>query len=77
MIGLVIIIRATWGFAYFSYQVGAETYITEILVWPFMMLIPVSLAIFVLAILVRMAVDVHAILTGEPVKEARITSIDL
>lgn len=77
VIGLVIIIRATWGFAYFSYQVGAETYITEILVWPFMMLIPVSLAILVVATLVRMAVDVHAILTGQPVKEAMVTSIDL
>ena len=77
VIGLVIIMRATWDFAYFSYQVGAQTYITEILVWPWMMLIPVSLAILVLATVVRMAVDVHAILIGQPVKEAGVASIDI
>ena len=77
VIGLVIIIWATWDFAWFSYQVGAETYITEILVWPWMMLVPVALAILVLATIVRMAVDVHAILIGEPVREAGVSSIDV
>ena len=77
VIGLVIIVRATWDFAYFSYQVGAETYITEILVWPWMMLIPASLTILILATIVRMAVDVHAILIGQPVKEAGVPSIDI
>ena len=77
VIGLVIIIRATWDFAYFSYEVGAETYITEIPVWPWMMLIPASLAILVAATVVRMAVDVHAILIGQPVREAGVSSIDI
>lgn len=77
VIGLTIIIWATWDFAWFSYQVGAETYITEILVWPWMMLVPVALAILVLATVVRMAVDVHAILIGQPVREAGVSSIDI
>ena len=77
VIGLVIIIQATWDFAYFSYEVGAETYITEIPVWPWMMLIPAALAILVAATVVRMAVDVHAILIGQPVREAGVSSIDI
>ena len=77
VIGLVIIVWATWDFAYFSYQVNAETYITEIPVWPWMMLIPASLAILVAATVVRMAVDVHAILIGRPVREAGVSSIDI
>lgn len=73
---LVLIIRATWEFAFFSYQVGAETYITEILMWPWMMLIPISLGILAAATVVRMLVDLHAVLSGDPVKEERV-ALDL
>ena len=41
------------------------------------LLIPAALAILVAATVVRMAVDVHAILIGQPVREAGASSIDL
>ncbi len=71
---LAVVIDATWDFAFFSYQVGAKTYITEIIEWPWMMLIPMSLGIFATATIVRMLVDLHAVLTGSLVKEAQAAS---
>ena len=81
MHGLSIIILAvcvgeTFKFAYFSFEVSSKTYIADILLWPWMMLIPFSLGMLALATLVRMLVDLRAGLLGEPVKEELNSAIE-
>lgn len=71
---MVMIIVATFNFALFSYQVGARTNFMEFLLWPWMMLIPGSFAILVLATFARILVDLDAVLDGRPVKEALAVS---
>ena len=71
---MVLIIVATFNFALFSYQVGARTNFMEFLLWPWMMLIPGSFAILVLATFARILVDLDAVLDGRPVKEALAVS---
>ena len=79
--GLSIIILAvcvgeTFKFAYFSFEVNSKTYIADILLWPWMMLIPFSLGMLALATLVRMLVDLRAVLLGKPVKEELNSAIE-
>jgi len=69
IIVLLVCIRETWKFAYFSFEVNSKTYIADILLWPWMMLIPFSLGMLATATFVRILVDLRAVLLGEPVKE--------
>ncbi len=62
--------RWTFGFALTSLELGSRTYVSEILLWPWMMLIPVALAILALALVVRALVDLRATVSGRPVREA-------
>lgn len=62
--------RWTFDFALTSLTLGSRTYVSEILLWPWMMLIPVALGILALAVVVRIVVDLRAILSGERVREA-------
>ena len=58
----------TWHFALFSYELGSRSLLTEILLWPFMIVIPVSLAILVLSIVVRSINDVLDLRAGKPMR---------
>lgn len=66
--------RWTFEFALVSVELGSRTYVSGLLLWPWMMLIPVSLALLCLAVVVRTLVDLRATLRGEPVREEAVLS---
>lgn len=61
----IIFIYEAYDYAAFSYQISARSSIGELLLWPWMMLIPVSLAIGVLVALVQLIDSLRAF-TGHP-----------
>lgn len=63
------LVRWTFEFSLVSLELGSRTYVSELLLWPWMMLIPGSLALLGLAVAVRALVDLRATLRGEPVRE--------
>ncbi|MCL4743999.1 MAG: TRAP transporter small permease [Burkholderiaceae bacterium] len=67
---LGILFWQTFGFARSSFQFGARSYVADLLEWPWMMLIPVSLALLALAVAVRSLADLDRALDGEPTPEA-------
>lgn len=60
----------TFKFARSSYQFGARSYVADLLEWPWMMLIPASLALLAVAVLVRALADLDRALDGESTPEA-------
>lgn len=69
---LVILAWITWWtflFALFSAELGSRSYESGLLLWPWMMLIPFSLAVLCVAVVVRALVDVSLALKGEAVRE--------
>lgn len=67
---LWILIQQTWNFAWFSFELGARSPMARLPEWPWMMVIPGSLALLSLAILARAAGDAVRTLRGERLAEA-------
>ena len=65
---LWIILWETWRFATLSFELGSRSLIMEFILWPWMAVIPFSIAVLMLAIAARILVDLHAVLTGQPVR---------
>jgi TRAP-type C4-dicarboxylate transport system permease small subunit len=74
---LAIFAWKTWQFAFFSFELGSRSLLTEILLWPFMMVIPVSLATLVVAIIARSINDILALRTGKPMRSRLPPNEDL
>ena len=68
---LWVILRETWRFAELSFVLGSRSLIMEFTLWPWMAVIPFSVAVLMLAIAARILVDLHAVLTGQPVRLSR------
>ncbi len=66
---LAILFWQTFKFARSSYQFGARSYVADLLEWPWMMLIPASLALLALAVAVRSLADIDRALDGESTPE--------
>lgn len=71
---IVIVGLAYWTaqFALTSQALGSRSYVSGLTLWPWMMLIPVSLAALVLAIVVRTVADIRLAAAGRPVLEAAV-----
>ena len=65
---LWIVLWETWRFAKLSFDLGSRSLIMEFILWPWMAVIPFSIAVLMLAIAARILVDLHAVLTGQPVR---------
>ena len=65
---LWVILWETWRFASLSFELGSRSLIMEFILWPWMAVIPFSIAVLMLAIAARILVDLHAVLTGQPVR---------
>ncbi len=70
LVVLAFLIRETFAFAWSSLEFGARSYVSNLLEWPWMMLLPAALALLSISILARMATDLHATLLGQPLPEA-------
>lgn len=70
----VILWLAYWTaqFALTSQMFGSRSYVSGLTLWPWMMLIPVSLAALVLAIVIRALADLRLVAAGRPVLEAAV-----
>ena len=66
---LGILFWQTYAFAWSSYQFGARSYVADLPEWPWMMLIPVSLALLSLAVALRALGDLDRALDGAPTPE--------
>lgn len=66
---LLLPVRETFNFAWQSYQFGARSYVANLLEWPWMMIIPFSLATLAVAIFARMLGDLDRTLKGLPMRE--------
>lgn len=69
LVVLAWLVRWTLEFSVVSLELGSRTYVSGLLLWPWMMLIPASLALLCVAVAVRAVVDLRATLRGEPVRE--------
>ena len=67
---LGILFWQTYAFAWSSYQLGARSYVADLLEWPWMMLIPASLALLSLAVALRALADLDRALDGAASPEA-------
>lgn len=65
---LSIVLWETWRFTKLSFELGSRSLIMEFALWPWMAVIPLSVGILMLAMAARVLVDVHAVLTGRPVR---------
>ena len=65
----------TFKFARSSYQFGARSYVADLPEWPWMMLIPASLALLAVAVVVRALSDLDRTLDGQSPPEA-VTKTD-
>ena len=52
--GLTILIRETWALTVFSYDIQGKSVMTELILWPWRLIIPVILTFLGLAIFVRL-----------------------
>ncbi|MCP5368569.1 MAG: TRAP transporter small permease [Hyphomicrobiales bacterium] len=68
---LVMLIVQLRDFAAMSYEFQSRSYVSDFIMWPWMAVIPVSLGVLCLAVAARALVDLHAVLSGAPVREAR------
>jgi len=68
---LGLVIRETFLFAWQSRAYGARSYVADMPEWPWMMVIPVALSLFALALALRMIADLDRILRREPPPEVR------
>jgi TRAP-type C4-dicarboxylate transport system permease small subunit len=66
---IILLGRWTFDFAFTSLELGSRSYVSEILLWPWMMLVPVSLGVLALAVFVRALVNMHALVADKPVRE--------
>lgn len=65
LLALTILVRETTGFAHLSFELTARTDVTRILMWPWMAIIPGSLAMLGVVIGVRMLGNVLRTLSGD------------
>ena len=72
---LAILFWQTFEFASASYRFGARSYVADLLEWPWMMLIPGSLALLALAIAVRTLADLDHALDGQSTPESATVEV--
>lgn len=73
---LAFLIKQTFDFAWSSHRFGTRSYVADLLEWPWMMVIPVSLALMALVLLLRMVGDLDRALRRQPVPEASRNQAD-
>lgn len=71
---LALIARELYGFAWSSLEFGSRSDNADLLMWPWMMVMPLGMALLALAVVARIAVDLRRIRTGRPVVEAEAAS---
>lgn len=69
---LALLILQLFDFAWLSFQFKSRSYVADMLMWPWMMIMPVALFVLALAAATRVLVDLHAVLSGRPVPEALV-----
>lgn len=71
---LALLARELFGFARVSMEFGSRSDNADILMWPWMMLMPLGIVTLALAVAVRIAVDLRRMRTRRPVVEAEAAS---
>jgi TRAP-type C4-dicarboxylate transport system permease small subunit len=62
---LVILVRETWLLTIFSFDIQGKSVMTELLLWPWRLIIPTILAFLGLAIFVRLLITVLRLFVDE------------
>ena len=65
ILALLMLVHQTWAMTAFSFELQARSVMTEILLWPWRLLMPAMLSLLVLAIAVRAMVTVLRVAVGE------------
>lgn len=65
---LGVIVAETYEFAWFSLEIGAKSPVADIIEWPWMMVIPVSLMMLMIAIVVRLVADIAIVMDGRHIE---------
>jgi TRAP-type C4-dicarboxylate transport system permease small subunit len=68
---LGILFWQTYAFAWSSHELGSRSYVADLPEWPWMMLIPVSLGLLLLAVALRALADLDRALDAAPTPEAQ------
>lgn len=68
---LVFLFQQTWDFALSSQRYGTRSYVADLLEWPWMMVIPVSLGLLALVLALRVVIDLVRIVRREQPPEAK------
>ncbi len=76
LVVLAFLIRETFAFAWSSHRFGTRSYVADLQEWPWMMVIPVSLALMALVLLLRIVADLDRALRRLPVPEAKSSHAD-
>lgn len=74
LVVLALIARELYGFAWSSLEFGSRSDNADILMWPWMMVMPFGMAMLALAVVARIAVDLRRIRSGRPVVETEAAS---
>jgi TRAP-type C4-dicarboxylate transport system permease small subunit len=64
LVVLGTIVTQTYEFARFSLEIGAKSPVADIIEWPWMMVIPVSLVMLMIAIAIRLIADIATVMEG-------------
>jgi TRAP-type C4-dicarboxylate transport system permease small subunit len=69
MLALALLIQQTWAMTAFSYELQGRSVMTDILLWPWRLIMPAILFLLLVAIVVRSVVIVLGIVAGVPSDE--------
>jgi TRAP-type C4-dicarboxylate transport system permease small subunit len=69
LLALAILIRETYAMAEFSYELRARSVMTELLLWPWRLLIPATLSLLLLAVALRTSVMLLKMAVGAPLAD--------
>jgi TRAP-type C4-dicarboxylate transport system permease small subunit len=73
-LALLMLIHQTWAMTAFSFELQARSVMTELLLWPWRLLMPAMLSLLMLAMVVRALVTLLRVAVGERPPEAGVTS---
>jgi len=65
VLALLMLIHQTWAMTAFSYELQGRSVMTELLLWPWRLIMPAMLSLLLLAIVVRAIVTVLRVAAGE------------
>ncbi len=71
MLALALLIHQTWAMTVFSFELQARSVMTDILLWPWRLIMPAILLLLLAAIIIRSLVIVLRIVAGLPPDEGK------